>query len=187
MKVKEESEKLASNSALKKKNKKKPKIITSPPITSWQIDGGKMETVADFIFLGSEMTTAMKLKDSCSLKGKLRQTQCSRQVTSVMSNSLRPHGLQPARRLCPWGSPPGQNTGVGCHALLQGIFLTRGLKPSPTLANGFFTTSTTRKAQILKSRDITLLTKTHMVKVMFLPVVMYIREIQITQKAVLKN
>ena len=74
MKVKEESEKLASNSALKKKNKKKPKIITSHPITSWQIDGGKMETVADFIFLGSEMTTAMKLKDSCSLKGKLRQT-----------------------------------------------------------------------------------------------------------------
>ena len=72
MKVKEESEKLASNSALKKK--KKPKIITSPPITSWQIDGGKMETVADFIFLGSKMTTAMKLKDSCSLKGKLRQT-----------------------------------------------------------------------------------------------------------------
>ena len=37
----------------------------------------------------------------------------------------RPHGLQPARLLCPWDFP-GQNTGVGRHALLQGIFLTQG-------------------------------------------------------------
>ena len=42
---------------------------------------------------------------------------------SVMSDSLRPHGLQPARLLCPWDSP-GKNTGVGGHALLQGIFPT---------------------------------------------------------------
>ena len=39
-------------------------------------------------------------------------------VISVLSNSLRPNGLQPARLLCPWGSP-GKDTGVGCHALLQ--------------------------------------------------------------------
>ena len=38
--------------------------------------------------------------------------------------TLRPHGLQPARLLSPWNSP-GENTGVGCHALLQGIFLTQ--------------------------------------------------------------
>ena len=44
---------------------------------------------------------------------------------SVMSNSLPPSGLQPARLLCPWNCP-GKNTGVGCHFLLQGIFLTRG-------------------------------------------------------------
>ena len=44
---------------------------------------------------------------------------------SVMSDSLQPHGLQPARLLCPWDSP-GKNTGVGCRALLQGIFLTQG-------------------------------------------------------------
>ena len=44
---------------------------------------------------------------------------------SVLSNSLRPHGLQPARLLCPWNSP-GKNTGVGCHFLLQGIFPTQG-------------------------------------------------------------
>ena len=42
--------------------------------------------------------------------------------------TLWPHGLQPARLLCPWGSP-GKSTGVGCHALLQGIFPTQGLNP----------------------------------------------------------
>ena len=42
-----------------------------------------------------------------------------------MSDSLRPHGLQPARLLCPWDSP-GKNTGVDCHFLLQGIFPTQG-------------------------------------------------------------
>ena len=45
---------------------------------------------------------------------------------SVMSNSLRPHGLYPSRLLCSWDSP-GKNTGVGCHSLLQGIFLAQGL------------------------------------------------------------
>ena len=52
---------------------------------------------------------------------------------SVMSDSLRPHGLYPARVLCPWDSP-GKNTRVGCRALLQGIFPTQGIKPlSPIL------------------------------------------------------
>ena len=48
--------------------------------------------------------------------------------------------------LCPWDSP-GKNTGVGCHALLQGIFPTQGLNlhslMSPALSGRFFTTSTT--------------------------------------------
>ena len=44
---------------------------------------------------------------------------------SVVLESLRAFGLQPARLLCPWDSP-GKNTGVGCHALLQGIFPTQG-------------------------------------------------------------
>ena len=51
--------------------------------------------------------------------------------------------------LCPWDSP-GKNTGVGCHALLQGIFLTQGSNlslMSPALAAGFFTTSATWEAQ----------------------------------------
>ena len=51
MKVKEESEKTCL-----KLNIQKTKIMASGHITSWQIDGGKMETVTDFIFLGSKIT-----------------------------------------------------------------------------------------------------------------------------------
>ena len=51
MKVKDEGEKVAL-----KCNIQKVKIMASGPITSWQIDGGKMETVTDFIFLGSKIT-----------------------------------------------------------------------------------------------------------------------------------
>ena len=57
--------------------------------------------------------------------GKINKTaiKCSAQFScSVMSDSLRPHGLQPARLLCPWDSL-GKNTGVGCRFLLQGICL----------------------------------------------------------------
>ena len=68
---------------------------------------------------------------------------CESWVASVVSDSLWPHGLQPARLLCPWDSP-GKNTGVGCHFLLQGIFTNQGSNPrllqSPALAGRFFTT-----------------------------------------------
>ena len=47
---------------------------------------------------------------------------------SVLFNSLGPQGLQPSRLLCPWDFP-GKNTGVGCQALLQGIFPTQGSNP----------------------------------------------------------
>ena len=60
--------------------------------------------------------------------------------------TLGPHGLLPARILCPWDFP-GKTTGEGYHALLQGIFPTQGSNPlspaSPALAGGLFTTSTT--------------------------------------------
>ena len=46
------------------------------------------------------------------------------------ANSLQPYGLYPTRLLCPWDSPD-KNTGVGCHALLQGIFLTQEEPTSP--------------------------------------------------------
>ena len=45
--------------------------------------------------------------------------------SSVMSDSLWPHGQEAARLLCLWDSP-GKNTGLNCHALLQGIFLLQG-------------------------------------------------------------
>ena len=51
------------------------KIMASGPITSWEIDGETVETVSDFIFVGSKslqmMTAVMKLKDACSLEEKL--------------------------------------------------------------------------------------------------------------------
>ena len=70
MKMKEESEKAGL-----KLNIQKMKIMASGPITSWQIDGETVETVSDFI-LGAPkslqmVTTAMKLKDACSLAEKL--------------------------------------------------------------------------------------------------------------------
>ena len=46
----------------------------------------------------------------------------------VVSDSLRPCGLESTRLLCPWDSP-GKNTGVGCHALLQGIIPNQGSNP----------------------------------------------------------
>ena len=73
MKVKEESEKVDL-----KLNIQKTKIIASDSITSWQIEGETMETVKDFIFLGSKITADGDwsheiLKDTCSLEEKLWQ------------------------------------------------------------------------------------------------------------------
>ena len=67
MKVKEESEKDGL-----KLNTQKTKIMASSSITSWQIDGETMETVRDFIFLGSKITAG---GDACSLEEKLWPTQ----------------------------------------------------------------------------------------------------------------
>ena len=69
MKVKEESEKVGL------KQHSKNKDMAYGFITSWQIDGETIETVTDFIFLGTKslqmVTTGMKLKDTCSLEEKL--------------------------------------------------------------------------------------------------------------------
>ena len=73
MKVKEECEKVGL-----KLNIQKTKIMASGPITSWQIDGETMEIVTDFILWAPKslqmVTAAMKLKDACSLEGKLWPT-----------------------------------------------------------------------------------------------------------------
>ena len=70
MKVKVESEKVDL-----KLNIQKMKIMASSPITSWEIDGETMETVSDFIFLGSKIAAdgdcSHELKDAYSLEGKL--------------------------------------------------------------------------------------------------------------------
>ena len=102
MKVKEESEKVGS-----KLNIQKTKIMASTPITSWQIDGETVETVTDFIFLGSKITPA----GDCS-------------------NEIKRHLLLERKAM-------------------------------------------TNLDSILKSRDITLLTKVHLFKAMVFPVVMY--------------
>ena len=102
MRVKEESEK-----ADIKLNIQKTKIITSGPITSWQIEGEKVETVTDFIFLGSKITA---------------DSDCSHEIKRCLL--------------------------LGRKAM-------------------------TNLDSVLKSRDITLLTKVHVVKAMVFPVVMY--------------
>ena len=102
MKVKEESEKIGL-----KLNIQKTKIMASGPITSWQIDGETMETVRDFIFLGSKITA---------------DGDCSREIKR--------------------------------HLLLRRKVITN-------------------LDSILKSRDITLPTKVHLVKAMVFPIVMY--------------
>ena len=73
--------------------------------------------------------------DSCSA------TFCC-QVTSVVSDSVRPHRWKPTRLFYPWDSP-SKNTGWSCPFLLQGIFLTQGSNPfpaAPALSGEYFTT-----------------------------------------------
>ena len=112
MKVKEESEKVVL-----KLNIQKTKIMASGPITSWQIDGETVETVSDFVFLGSRISA---------------DGDCSHEIK---------------RRL-----------------LLGRIVMTN-------------------LDSILKSRDITLLTKVHLVKAMVFPVVTYGSECWTIKKA----
>ena len=57
---------------------------------------------------------------------KVKKGKC--QSLSHVSVFVTPWAVQPARLLCPWNSP-GKNIGMGCHFLLQGIFLTQGLNP----------------------------------------------------------
>ena len=71
MKVKEESEKVGLNLTIQKT-----KIMASGSLTSWRIEGETVETVTDFIFLGSKITadgdcSHLKLKDACTLEEKL--------------------------------------------------------------------------------------------------------------------
>ena len=75
-----------------------------------------------------------------------------------MSDSLWLYGLQPTRLLCPW-DPPGKNTGVGSHSLLQGIFLTQGQTWVSWITGKFFTILATRKEYLNRNQMIWLETR----------------------------
>ena len=101
---------------------------------------------------GASLTSSQKSLSSLGLRLQLPLTQgmpaC--QVTSVVSNSLHAHGLEPTRLLCPWGfSRQEYWSGLPCPP--PGDLLNPGIKPmslmSPALADGFFTTSTTTMAR----------------------------------------
>ena len=87
MRVKEESER-----ASLKLNMKKTKIMASSPVTSWQIEGEKVEVVTDFLFLGSKVTAmviaAMKSEDDCFLTGNLDSVLKSRDITLLTKVSI---------------------------------------------------------------------------------------------------
>ena len=83
MKVKEQSEKVGL-----KLNIQKIKIMASDPITSWQIDGETMETVADFIFMGSKITA----DDDCSHEVK-RCLLFGRKAMTKLDSILKSRGI----------------------------------------------------------------------------------------------
>ena len=91
--------------------------VKDSPIERWAMDLNRY-------FSREAMKMTNKHMKRCSTSLAL----CAVLSHSVVSDSLRPHGLQPCRLLCPWDSL-GKNTGVGCHDLLQKIFPTQGSNP----------------------------------------------------------
>ena len=83
-----------------KLNIQKTKIMASGPITSWEIDGETMETVTDFIFLGSKITAdgdcSHEIK-RCLLLGRKAMINLDQISRSVVSDSLQPHEPQHTR------------------------------------------------------------------------------------------
>ena len=98
--------------------------MASGPIISWQINGEKVETVSDFIFLGSKITAdgdcRYEIKTLAPFLGRKAMINLLLLLLSHFSrvNSVRPHRWHPTRLPHPWDSP-SKNTGVGCHFLLQ--------------------------------------------------------------------
>ena len=90
MKVKEESEKAGLKLNIQKTN-----IMVSSPITSWQIDGEKMETVTDFIFLGSKITA----DDDCSHEIK-RHSPLGRKAMTNLDSVLKSRDITLPTMVC---------------------------------------------------------------------------------------
>ena len=102
--------------------------LTSPWELKTLSELGRRKAECDLVNLGQTLQTwARACKGTWSLGLLYSKSPVNVKSVSrwVVSNSLQPHGLQPAKFLCPWNSP-GKNTGVGCHFLLQGIFPTQG-------------------------------------------------------------
>ena len=111
MKVKEESEK-----ADLKLNIQKTKIMSSSPITSGQIDGETMETVKDFIFLGSKVT----VDSNCSHEIKRCMLLGRKAMTNLDSILKSRDIILPTKVLLVKAMDfPGKSTGMGCHCLLR--------------------------------------------------------------------
>ena len=90
MKVKEESKKVGLTRSIQKS-----KIMASGPITSWQIDGSKAETVTDFIFLSSKIT----VDSDCSHKIK-RHLLLEREVTKSLGSVLKSRDISLLTKVC---------------------------------------------------------------------------------------
>ena len=84
-------------------------------------------TLSPFFLLPNTAMFQCHVK-SCHINKTLLNIPITVTVKIIIHGFVGPHGLQPTRVLCPWDSP-GKNTGVGCHALLQEIFLTKGWNP----------------------------------------------------------
>ena len=109
-------------------------------IPAWNFSGKNTRVGCHFLFQGIFPTQGSNLclLPSSTLAGGFFSTRATWEAhywvwtwtwsRSVMSSSLRPHGLWPTRLLCPWDFP-GNSTGVDCHFLLQGIFPTQGSNP----------------------------------------------------------
>ena len=104
--------------------------------------------------LGLNHTTSLSDSPSCRgqivgfvLHSHMRKSPWSPLACPLVGQSMRPHGLQPARLVSPWDSP-GKDTGVGFHSLLQGIFLIQGSAWVSSIAGRFLTIWATRKAHI---------------------------------------
>ena len=98
--------------------------FSSTGINSWHLQSYKTEWLNEVMICKYDSLHMEPLVKMSQEQCKHIHGCCCCFSRSVVFDSLRPHGLLPTRLLCPWTSP-GQSTGVGCHFLLQGIFLTR--------------------------------------------------------------
>ena len=177
MKVKEKCEKVGL-----KLNIQKTKIMTSGPITSWEIDGETMETVTDFILGGSKITASLVAQMVKHLHTTRETWVRSLGWEDPLEKEMATHSSIHAWKI-PWTKEPGGLQSMGSQRVGHDwvTSLTHSLKIT---ANGDCSheikrrlllgrKSMTNVDSILKSRDIILPTKFHLVKAMVFPIVMY--------------